>query len=79
MSEKTYVIDMERQIAEDKSGSYRDSLCQELSTDRVAVKRALDSGLPPAEYEATNRLLTAIDASMKVVRTLWSTAHAGQS
>lgn len=72
------MIDMEQQLAADRDGAYRDQLARQLTDDRQAIKRTIDAGLPPDEFERASRLLAAHDSALQVIATLWSTAHPGR-
>ncbi len=75
MDDKATVVEMESKLAADHSGAYRNQLVENLANERQSIRRQMDSGLPPAEYEQANKLLAGIDAATKVVETLWKTAH----
>ena len=75
MSEQATVVDMEQKLAADSSGAYRDELVAGLATERSSIRRQMDAGLPPAEYEQATKLLAGVDAATKVIETLWKTAH----
>ncbi|HVJ69776.1 MAG TPA: EscE/YscE/SsaE family type III secretion system needle protein co-chaperone [Caulifigura sp.] len=74
-SEKSTVVDLEARLAADASGAYRDELVRTLAAERSTIKKQIDAGLPPAEYEQANKLLAGVDAATKVVQTLWKTVH----
>jgi type III secretion system YseE family protein len=74
-SEKATVLDMEARLLADSSGAYRDQLVRHLADERASLRRQMDAGLPPAEYEQANQLVAAVEAASKVVQTLWKTAH----
>lgn len=74
-SDKPTVVDMEAKLAADASGAYRDGLVNSLASERATIKKQIDAGLPPAEYEQANKLLAGVDAATKVVQTLWKTVH----
>ena len=57
MSEQATVVDMEQKLAADSSGAYRDELVAGLATERSSIRRQMDAGLPPAEYEQATKLL----------------------
>ena len=69
------MVDMERKLADDRNGSYRDQVCRELAEERAALKRRADAGLSPDEFASASRVLAAYDSAERVIRTLWSTAH----
>jgi hypothetical protein len=75
MDEKVTMLDMEQKLAGDASGAYRDKVLASLADDRAAIRRAVDAGLPPADFEQANKVLQGIDAATKAVQTLWKTAH----
>ncbi len=75
MSEQTSMVDMEQKLAADASGAYRDELLQSLAGERSALRRTMDAGLPPEEYEQASRLMAGVDAATRVVETLWKTVH----
>lgn len=69
------VVEMEARLQADAAGTYRDELVSGLAAHRAALRRQIDAGLPPAEFEQANKLLAGVDAATKVVETLWKTVH----
>lgn len=74
-AEVVRMVDMEQKLAADHDGAYRDQLTRQLTDDRQAIKRTIDAGLPPDEFERADRLLAAHDGALQVIATLWSAAH----
>ena len=74
-SERVKMLDLEERLIADAGGTYRDSLVNSLAGDRAAVRRAMDAGLAPAEFDAAGKLLAGIDTATRAVQVLWKTAH----
>jgi len=69
------MLDMEAKLMKDKGGSYRKEIMDRLSEYSAQVKKALDSGLSPAEFQDANRLKDAVDAASTVVDKVWKSIH----
>ncbi len=68
---------MEQRLAEDQDGAYRDSLCRAFRGELAKVKRQLDSGLPPDEFQQASRLTAALETAISVVERIWRVEHNG--
>jgi hypothetical protein len=69
------MLDLEGRLIADAGGAYRDSVVNSLATERAAIRRTMDAGLAPAEFDAAGKLLSGIDAATRAVQVLWKTAH----
>ncbi|MEO1524993.1 MAG: EscE/YscE/SsaE family type III secretion system needle protein co-chaperone [Planctomycetota bacterium] len=69
------LTEIESQLADDKGGRMRDSLCDELREEAAAWKRQLDRGLPPEEFVASQRIADGLIAATEVIEKYWHTAH----
>ena len=55
----------------DEDGSVRDAAIVRISEKMAQIKRALDSGVPPEEFQALNKALVALDHAKAVVAIAW--------
>ena len=69
------VLDMEEKLAEDTDGAYRNGVCELLRADVREVKRHIDSGLTPDEFQRTDRYLAALESAIAVVERVWQSEH----
>lgn len=76
MSEAAHLVELERQLAEDTDGKLCDHWCEQLTEQRQALQRTIDAGLPPDEFQRAEKVLSALDAAVHVLRTLWQHTHA---
>jgi len=75
MTSRMRLLDIENRLAEDSSGNYRDEVCDQLRTDAREVKRRIDSGLTPDEFQDAGRYLAALEAAISVVEQAWRFEH----
>ena len=73
--ERMALLDMEASLREDSSGQYRKELIDRLTESSYQLKRSLDSGLPPDEFERVNRLREAVEAASMVIEKVWEAMH----
>lgn len=74
-TDPTYMVDMEKSLKEDKDGSFRDQLVRQFDDELAALKRQVDRGLPPDEFEQATRLQQALTEARSVVEILWNSEH----
>lgn len=72
---ETNVLDLESDLREDKSGTYKNNLLNEFSQQVNEVKKMLHRGVKPDEYAQLNALLNAIEAAASVVEIMWQRLH----
>lgn len=72
---KMYLTDLEFQLADDEDGSLRDRICADLDEQGAAVKRAIDGGLSPEDFQIAEKLQVALGAAQAVVRETWKAEH----
>lgn len=75
MNTPTRILDIEEKLAGDADGSYRNSLCDSLRSELSAVKRHIDAGLPPDEYQEASQYLAALESAISVVERAWQAEH----
>lgn len=71
------LVEMESRLAADAAGAYRDQLLQRFGAEQQSLKRQIDGGLSPAEFEVAQKLTTALDTAGAVVKKVWQAHHAG--
>ena len=75
MSERTFMVDMEQQLSQDADGTYRDAVCQKLQDELAAIKKQVDAGLPPEDFDRANKVAEALQKAVGVVRLAWKLEH----
>ena len=73
--EKIPVLEMEERLEKDVGGAYKKALVEQLASHLTELKRALDSGLPPDDFQAARRLKDAVEAASVVVEKVWEGMH----
>jgi hypothetical protein len=61
------MLDIEKNLKDDKSGAYKRELLAKFNTFELEVRSELNKGLAPNEYDQLNRLLQAVESSIAVV------------
>ncbi|MEM6654262.1 MAG: EscE/YscE/SsaE family type III secretion system needle protein co-chaperone [Planctomycetota bacterium] len=70
------VVDLEEKLHADSDGSLRNELATHLSAVRGEVKRAIDAGLAPDEFERAQQIHTGLERAAAVVDDVWNNLHA---
>jgi hypothetical protein len=71
------LVEMEERLAADKSGAYRDQIVDRFNGQLVELKRQVDAGLAPAEFDSAQKLNAALNAGVAVVNKVWQGLHGG--
>ena len=66
---------LEGELQADGQGVLRRLLLEELSQQAAQIKRVLDGGVAPAEFERVYNLHNAINAAATVVEKVWQRFH----
>ena len=66
------MLALEESLAADTGGTLRDELVGRFADQARQVKRTLDAGVPPAEYQTLSKLLAAYEAAGQVVAKAWN-------
>lgn len=61
------MLDIERDLQEDTTGEYKKSVLLKLRNTSAEARTELGQGLVPDEYDKLNKLLQALEASIKIV------------
>ncbi len=77
MSSPLRILELESKLAKDDDGSFRDNLCESLNDELRGVKRHIDSGLPPEEFEQASQYAQALETAVEVVERVWRAEHPG--
>lgn len=59
-------------LAADKDGSVLRSIKDVLEQNRVALRKTMDKGLPPAEYSVASNLQQACQLAQDIVESFWA-------
>lgn len=62
-------------ITGDKDGAARDAALARIQEKTAEVKRVLDAGVPPAEFEIVSKVHAALVAANQVVGKVWTLAR----
>jgi hypothetical protein len=66
--------DLFKMIPADEKGAVRDEALARISSKTTEVKKKLDAGAAPAEYQVLGKIHTALETSGKVVSKAWDLA-----
>lgn len=69
------MLELEEQLQTDASGQLRDRLLAELQDQAQQIKRQLDRGVPPQEFQTLSRLQAALEAASLTVKVVWLNFH----
>ena len=75
MTSRMRLLDIENRLADDADGAYRNQVCDQLRSDAREVKRRIDTGLAPDEFQDAGRYLAALEAAISVVEQAWRFEH----
>ena len=65
----------EEHLIQDKDGTYRDQLLNQLFSEASRLKALKDKGAAPEDFSKIDSLLTAVVAAMEVVDKSWKQHH----
>lgn len=68
-------LDLEEKLAQDVSGAVRKEWMEDLRSWQAKVKRQMDSGLPPKDFERFQKIHAALDSAVTVVDKAWASFH----
>ncbi len=66
---------LEDELQADRQGVLRRQLLENLSQHASQIKRVLDGGVAPAEFEVVYNLHNAVSAAATVVEKVWQRFH----
>lgn len=69
------LLDLEQQLQNDPGGQLRDRIMAELEDEARQLKRRMDRGVPPQEFQTLSRLQTALEAAGLTVKVVWHRFH----
>jgi type III secretion system YseE family protein len=75
MEEPQALLDMEERLKADTEGVYLKEILERLSLSSDRLKKSLDQGLPPDEFQAINTLKDAVEDASRVVKSVWESIH----
>lgn len=70
-----HLLGIEEDLAKDGGGTLRDQLTSDFAAEATRIKRALDAGVTPAEFQALSKMAAAFEAAATVVTASWTRAH----
>jgi hypothetical protein len=77
MPQAMNLVEMEDRLAADSAGSYRDEIVARFNQQLLELKREIDAGLAPADFDAAQKLKSALSAGVAVVDKVWQGLHGG--
>lgn len=69
------LLDIEENLKKDRDGTYKKEIMDQFAAHLSQIKRAMDSGLPPEEFQKMEKLKNAVDAASDVVEKVWKGMH----
>lgn len=69
------LLDMEEGLKKDADGTYRKEIVDQFAAFSSQIKRTMDSGLPPDEFQKWEQLRNGVDAASNVVEKVWGGMH----
>ncbi|MCG8690628.1 MAG: hypothetical protein MI806_05420 [Minwuiales bacterium] len=66
--------DLLRKVVTDEDGTVRDAALARIKDKAAEIKKRLDDGLSPAEYQVLGKAHEALEISAQVVSKVWSLA-----
>ena len=73
--EPFHIVEMERQMTEDKSGQMRDMILKQLKEHNMKLQNTLKNPMTPEDFDALTKLKKAIDQAEVVVESYWLIKH----
>ena len=73
--EKIHLSETEERLIQDKDGSYREELLQELYQEATRLKALNDKGASPDDFARIDNVLTGVVAAIEVVEKNWRQHH----
>jgi type III secretion system YseE family protein len=75
MAQAINLVEMEERLAGDAAGTYRDQIVARFNNQLQDLKRQIDAGLAPADFEVAQKLNSALTAAVAVVDKVWQRLH----
>ena len=73
--EPFHIVEMERQMTEDKSGQMRDMILKQLKEHNMKLQNTLKNPMTPEDFDALTKLQKAMDQAEVVVESYWLIKH----
>ena len=70
-----HVVDMERRLRADRSGTVRDEILTNLRANKAQLKSTLATGLAITDFEALTKLNRAVEQAEIVIESYWLANH----
>jgi hypothetical protein len=77
MAQAINFTEMEERLAADAAGTYRDQVVARFNNEFQELKRQIDAGLAPADFEVAQKLNLAVTTAVVVVNKVWERLHGG--
>ncbi len=68
-------LDLEQKLLDDKNGELKKEMEALLMSNLQEVKRKLDAGLPPKEFNVMKNFQEALESCIRVLNSVWSGMH----
>jgi|GEM_PF-2307656 hypothetical protein len=69
------MLDIEGKLLSDLDGTFKIEVIDKLNFYQIEIKRLIDSGLSPDEFNKYNALNNAILSASKVIEIAWNNLH----
>ncbi len=73
--ETVFMLELERRLSQDASGEYKNGLRELLKTYADGVKKSMDAGMAPADFNDAKKLLAGLDTASEVLGQAWKNIH----
>lgn len=73
--ESVFVLDIEKKLAADASGEYRDRLEDLIKIHAAGVKAAMDKGMTPEDFGDAKTVLAGLDTASEILQQTWKNMH----
>lgn len=73
--EPFHIVEMERQMTEDKSGQMRDMILKQLKEHNMNLQNTLKNPMTPEDFDSLTKLQKAMDQAEVVVESYWLIKH----
>ncbi|MBW2067587.1 MAG: hypothetical protein JRI31_01720 [Deltaproteobacteria bacterium] len=71
----TTFLELEQKLLSDKSGELKKKMEALLMSNLQEVKRKLDAGLPPREFNVMKDFKEALESCLRVLNSVWGRMH----
>ncbi len=73
--ERVFLTGLEEQLRADTSGSFKKQVESELYETLTALRRHMDTGLPPEEFQQMTCFKDGLETALTTLDRIWTTFH----